>query len=220
MIAHTIAALIAAGAHDAWATPIVMKKGRPAHTVHVLCDPSAAPLLGALLLRETGSLGLRGTELRRWPQQRSEREVNVDGHMVRAKVALGRVKVEYDDAAAAAAALGRPLRDVLGRGDGARRTRRAMIPPFVDAAFVAAHPDAVLADVRWYLDGRDGRAAYEAGTSAGAVWVDLDTPTGCPRPTGDRGPSPASRHRQTFAQRWARWASATTPSSPTTTPAA
>jgi pyridinium-3,5-bisthiocarboxylic acid mononucleotide nickel chelatase len=113
VIAHTIAALIAAGAHDAWATPIVMKKGRPAHTVHALCDPSATALIGAVLLRETGSLGLRGTELRRWPQQRSERQVIIDGHVVRAKVALGRVKVEYDDAAAAAAALGRPLRDVL-----------------------------------------------------------------------------------------------------------
>jgi uncharacterized protein (TIGR00299 family) protein len=113
VIAHTIATLIAAGAHDAWASPIVMKKGRPAHTVHVLCDPSAAALIGALLLRETGSLGLRGTDLRRWPQQRTERQVTIDGHPIRAKVALGRVKVEYDDAAAAAAALGRPLRDVL-----------------------------------------------------------------------------------------------------------
>jgi hypothetical protein len=113
VIAHTIAALIAAGAHDAWATPIVMKKGRPAYTVHALCDPSSATLIGALLLRETGSLGLRGTNLRRWPQQRTEREVVIDGHIVRAKVALGRVKIEYDDAASAAAELGRPLRDVL-----------------------------------------------------------------------------------------------------------
>ncbi len=115
VIAHTIASLIAAGAHDAWATPIVMKKGRPAHTVHALCDPSASAMIGALLLRETGSLGLRSTEARRWPQHRSERHVIVDGHTVRAKVALGRVKVEYDDAAAAAAALGRPLRDVLAQ---------------------------------------------------------------------------------------------------------
>lgn len=49
-----------------------------------------------------------------------------------------------------------------------------MIQPFVDADFVDAHPEAVLADVRWYLDGRDGHAAFEAGHIAGAVWVDLD----------------------------------------------
>ena len=50
----------------------------------------------------------------------------------------------------------------------------AVIPPIVDAAFVAARPDVVLVDVRWYLDGRDGRAAYEAGHLPGSVWADLD----------------------------------------------
>lgn len=32
----------------------------------------------------------------------------------------------------------------------------------------------VLADVRWYLDGRDGRAAFEAEHLVGAVFVDLE----------------------------------------------
>ncbi len=54
-----------------------------------------------------------------------------------------------------------------------------MIPPFVDAEFVAEHPEAVLADVRWYLDGRDGKAAFEAGHIAGAIWVDLDHQLAC-----------------------------------------
>ncbi len=49
-----------------------------------------------------------------------------------------------------------------------------MIPPFVDQHFVEAHSEAVLADVRWYLDGRDGRAAFEEGHIPGALWVDLD----------------------------------------------
>jgi thiosulfate/3-mercaptopyruvate sulfurtransferase len=49
-----------------------------------------------------------------------------------------------------------------------------MIPPFVDADFLVAHPDAALADVRWYLDGRDGRAAFEEGHLPGALWIDLD----------------------------------------------
>jgi thiosulfate/3-mercaptopyruvate sulfurtransferase len=50
-----------------------------------------------------------------------------------------------------------------------------MIAPVVDAAWLREHRDAVvLADVRWYLDGRSGRAAYEEGHLPGAVFVDLD----------------------------------------------
>lgn len=64
-----------------------------------------------------------------------------------------------------------------------------MIPVIVDAAFVAAHPSAVLADVRWYLDGRDGRVAYETGHLPDAVWVDLDR-----RLAGHGHPSFEGRH--------------------------
>jgi len=115
VIAHTITALLAAGAHDAWASPIVMKKGRPAHTVHALCDPALAAAVGAVLLRETGSLGMRGTTVHRWPQRREETVVQVGGHPIRVKLAPGRAKPEHDDAAVAAAALGWPLREVLAR---------------------------------------------------------------------------------------------------------
>lgn len=130
VLAHTIAALLAAGAHDAWASPIVMKKGRPAHTVHALCDPAVAPSVGAVMVRETGALGLRGTVMQRWPQQRTEVTVHVQGHPVRVKVAAGRVKPEHDDAAAAAAALGLPLRDVLSAAEvGARTASGSVSPP-------------------------------------------------------------------------------------------
>jgi thiosulfate/3-mercaptopyruvate sulfurtransferase len=50
-----------------------------------------------------------------------------------------------------------------------------VIPPFVDAAWLQAHRDeVVLADVRWYLDGRSGAAAFVEGHLPGAVFVDLD----------------------------------------------
>jgi thiosulfate/3-mercaptopyruvate sulfurtransferase len=52
----------------------------------------------------------------------------------------------------------------------------AVIEPFVDIDWVEGHHDAVvLADCRWYIDGRSGRDAYEAGHVPGAVFVDLDT---------------------------------------------
>jgi uncharacterized protein (TIGR00299 family) protein len=117
VLAHTVAALLAAGAHDAWVTPIVMKKGRAAHTLHTLCDPVHADALAAIVVRETGTLGLRGTTLERWPQARADDVVVVDGHRVRVKRANDRVKVEHDDAAAAARALGLPLREVLRRAE-------------------------------------------------------------------------------------------------------
>ena len=51
-----------------------------------------------------------------------------------------------------------------------------MIAPFVDIDWVEAHrEELLLADVRWYMDGRSGRAAYEGGHLPGAVFVDLDT---------------------------------------------
>ena len=50
-----------------------------------------------------------------------------------------------------------------------------MIAPVVDAAWTADHLDeVVLADVRWYLDGRPGRDEYDAGHLPGAVFVELD----------------------------------------------
>lgn len=131
VLAHTIAALLASGAHDAWATPIVMKKGRPAHTVHALCDAARAEEVVAVLIAETGTLGVRAVDVARWPQQRRELVVDVGGHDVRVKVGGdGRVKVEHDDAVAAAMALGRPLRVVLAEAAAA-----AAADPAADAAY-------------------------------------------------------------------------------------
>jgi uncharacterized protein (TIGR00299 family) protein len=124
VLAHAVGALLAAGAYDAWITPIVMKKGRPAFTVSVLADPVLAPELAARLCAETGSLGVRGRTIERWPRAREEGVVDVDGVPVRIKIGAGRVKVEHDDAVAAARHLDLPLRQVMARAEAAAdRTR-------------------------------------------------------------------------------------------------
>jgi uncharacterized protein (TIGR00299 family) protein len=122
-LAHTIAVLLEAGAHDAWVTPIVMKKGRPAHTIAVLVEPVEAGRLADLLARETGTLGVRGTTLQRWPSRRELDEVTVEGESVRVKVSPNRVKVEHDDAARVARRTGLPLREVVSLAEEAWRRR-------------------------------------------------------------------------------------------------
>jgi len=122
-LAYTITALLEAGAHDAWVTPILMKKGRPAHTVSALADSALADQVAATLVAETGSLGVRGATMARWPAARVDDQIDVDGVPVRVKVGAGRVKVEHDDAARAARRTGLPLREVISRAEEAWRRR-------------------------------------------------------------------------------------------------
>lgn len=51
--------LLAAGALDAWATPITMKKGRPAVMLSVLASEDRSAALARQLLADTGSFGVR-----------------------------------------------------------------------------------------------------------------------------------------------------------------
>ena len=134
-LAHTVGALLAAGAHDAWITPILMKKGRPAHTVSALSDVALSTQVAEVLARETGSLGVRGATIDRWPAARESDTVDVAGYPVRVKVSPGRIKVEHDDAARVAQRAGLPLREVLSLAEEAgRRTLRVVPDPSAEAA--------------------------------------------------------------------------------------
>lgn len=66
-----------------------------------------------------------------------------------------------------------------------------MISPVVDAAFLADHPEAVVVDARYYLDGRSAAEAYASGHLPGAVRVDMDTVLAAPAtPAAGRHPLP------------------------------
>ena len=113
-----LSALLAAGASDAWLAPVLMKKGRPAHVLHVLCPPGLVPGLQEVVLRETTTLGVRSYAVARRVLDRAWRTVEVDGRPVRVKLGLLDGEVvnavpEWEDVAAAAAALGRPAKLVL-----------------------------------------------------------------------------------------------------------
>jgi uncharacterized protein (TIGR00299 family) protein len=126
-LAHAISQLLDAGAHDAWVTPVYMKKGRPGHVVSVIADPALADSLGEILRAETGSLGVRAHGIRRRPAARSVAEVEVEGYPLRVKVSSGRVKVEHDDAVRAARRTGLPLREVVWRAESSWRVERERV---------------------------------------------------------------------------------------------
>jgi pyridinium-3,5-bisthiocarboxylic acid mononucleotide nickel chelatase len=111
-------ALFAAGASDAWLTPILMKKGRPAHTLSVLCQPEAIPGVQAAVFATTSTIGLRVAPVGKVALDRTASSVEVLGGRVGVKVATagGRVvnvSVEYEDVAALARASGLPVKEVL-----------------------------------------------------------------------------------------------------------
>jgi uncharacterized protein (DUF111 family) len=123
-----IAALLAAGASDAWLSPIVMKKGRPAHTLHALVAADAADAVRREIFRQTSTIGVREHAFAKHALDREFLEVAVDGQRVAVKLArlngeLMNVQPEYADVVAAATALGRPVKDVLAEAQALARAQ-------------------------------------------------------------------------------------------------
>jgi pyridinium-3,5-bisthiocarboxylic acid mononucleotide nickel chelatase len=111
-------ALFAAGASDAWLAPILMKKGRAAHTLSALCRADAVADVQAAVFATTTSIGLRVVPVGKVALERVHTSVEVLGGTVGAKVAVndGRVvnvSVEYEDVAALAREADLPVKEVL-----------------------------------------------------------------------------------------------------------
>jgi pyridinium-3,5-bisthiocarboxylic acid mononucleotide nickel chelatase len=123
--------LLEAGASDAWLSPILMKKGRPAHTLHVLVGPDSAvrQRLRDIVLTETTAIGLPESAVVKTTLDRREEVVQLRGQAVRIKIAIDaagqvvNVQPEYDDLATAAATLGLPLKQVLAEALAAAQQR-------------------------------------------------------------------------------------------------
>jgi hypothetical protein len=117
LVPDVIEACFARGALDVWTTPIQMKKGRPGVLLSVLGRPADERELAETLLRHSSTLGVRVQRAHRYELERSIREVRIDGQAIRIKIGLldGAVinlAPEHDDCAAAAAATGRPVKQI------------------------------------------------------------------------------------------------------------
>lgn len=117
MAAHALERMLTAGALDAWATPIVMKKGRPALTLAAITRRADASAVARALLAETTSIGLRFHDVRREERPRRIVEVDTAYGRIALKVADGddlppNAAPEYEACRAAALAHAVPLKVV------------------------------------------------------------------------------------------------------------
>ncbi|HIU64230.1 MAG TPA: nickel pincer cofactor biosynthesis protein LarC [Candidatus Avacidaminococcus intestinavium] len=90
------------GAIDAWITPIIMKKGRPAQKISLLSSKENLEVLLEYLFNETSSLGIRYYPVTRSVATRKFVTVKLDGEPIRLKIGERHGKVinlapEYED---------------------------------------------------------------------------------------------------------------------------
>jgi hypothetical protein len=129
LVARAIEVMLEAGALDAWAAPLTMKKGRPGVLVGALCDASRREQVTRAMLAETTTLGVRGHPVERVELPRAHEPVETPWGRVRVKVSRmdGRAAgayPEYDDCLALARAHGVPVREVMAAALAAWRSAR------------------------------------------------------------------------------------------------
>lgn len=115
-----IDACLAAGAVDAWLVPILMKKGRPAHTLHALAPVEASRDVADVILTHTSTLGVRQSPVARQVLDRTFTTLDVGGEPLTVKVAsrdgvVVHAAAEFDSLAKVAERLGRPQAEVAQR---------------------------------------------------------------------------------------------------------
>jgi uncharacterized protein (DUF111 family) len=119
ILGHTLDTLLTQGALDASAVPFVGKKGRLGFTVRVTCEVDSAEVIARILVRETGTFGVKSTVVDRLKVPRRQITENIvmggKSYRVRLKIAAGSIssKPEFEDAKKIARKTGMPLRKVL-----------------------------------------------------------------------------------------------------------
>ena len=104
------------GARDAWYLPCMMKKGRPAVQLGVLCTAAALPRVEHCILRHSSTIGLRRHAVERTVMERELLRVQLPyGEAIVKKATLGditRCQPEYESVKKLAEQTGKPFRSI------------------------------------------------------------------------------------------------------------
>ena len=117
ILPYVLDKLLEAGAKDAWLQPVIMKKGRPAQLLKVLCQESLQQSLQRIIFLETTTLGIRSYPVTRVALERRWREADTPWGKVRVKEGLLQGQVinsapEFEDCKRIAQESGQPLKAV------------------------------------------------------------------------------------------------------------
>lgn len=112
LIGYTVQRLFTAGAVDVWTVAAQMKKQRPGVILAVLCKPEKQAELTAIMMKETGTLGVRVQKTGRFVQKRSIITRQTAWGNVRYKQSECSIKPEFDDCMRIAEEQNLPLRQV------------------------------------------------------------------------------------------------------------
>jgi uncharacterized protein (TIGR00299 family) protein len=128
LVGNALEVLLQEGALDAWATPITMKKGRPAFMLSAIATKGRASAIGDAMIRETTTLGVRIQPAARIERPRRIVEVPTRFGPIPVKIAEGpfgppQLKPELDACREAARVHGVPLREVIAEAVVAARGR-------------------------------------------------------------------------------------------------
>jgi uncharacterized protein (TIGR00299 family) protein len=128
LLGACIETLLDAGALDAWATPIVMKKGRPAYMLSALAERAHAGFIERVMLSECPTLGVRRHDVSRVERPRKIIQVKTPFGDIPMKIGeglfgLATQKPEFSACLAAAKAHGVPVRAVISAALGAYLAR-------------------------------------------------------------------------------------------------
>jgi uncharacterized protein (TIGR00299 family) protein len=115
---YLIGKLMQQGAQDAYLTPIIMKKGRPAILLSVLTDKSKTDTMVDTIFRETTSIGVRIQEINRKKLIREIADVKTPYGTIRVKISKHGNEVltitpEYEDCKRIAEEMQVPLKNVI-----------------------------------------------------------------------------------------------------------
>ena len=117
-LGRVIELLMAAGAREAHAIPIVMKKGRPGHQLEVICDGELAPALERIIFENTTTIGIRSMDMRRHALPRTPDNIETPYGRVSTKLVVmpdGHVRAypEYSSVIEACERTGASFQDVF-----------------------------------------------------------------------------------------------------------